>query len=180
MERITQVLLAFGIQLGRALLALLIQFGAPILALYLVLVVPTLFGCLGYSDRPGPGCYGLSSRGGLAEIGQHATAMLSYALFAARFLWPTAFLCTLVALLTKWRPRTPWVRSVFLGIVGFIGTGYLTAAAGWYFALSGIGLLVVATVGGAVAAGLVPGLIAPGQRSKRLVGFATRGSTPIR
>ena len=87
---------------------------------------------------------------------------------------------TLVALLTKWRPRTPWVRSVFLGIVGFIGTGYLTAAAGWYFALSGIGLLVVATVGGAVAAGLVPGLIAPGQRSKRLVGFATRGSTPIR
>ena len=54
MERITQVLLAFGIQLGRALLALLIQFGAPILALYLVLVVPPLFGCLVTQIALGP------------------------------------------------------------------------------------------------------------------------------
>lgn len=57
-------------------------------AFYLVLVVPPLFGCLSYSDRPGPGCYGLSSRVGLAEIA---------------FVWPAAFLCVLLALLTKRR-----------------------------------------------------------------------------
>ena len=184
MGRARQALLEFGTQLGGALLALLLQFGVPILALYLVLVIPPLFGCLGYSDRPGPGCYGLSSRVGLAEFWQHATTMLSYALFAARFLWPSAFLCTLLALLTKWRPRTKWVRSLLLGIPGFIGTGYLTAAAGWYFALSGTGPLVVAAVGGVVAACVLPKLIAPGQRSNTPleppVGFAARGSTPIR
>jgi hypothetical protein len=182
--RARQALIEFGSQLGRALLALLLQFGAPIVALYLVLVVPPLFGCLGYSDRPGPGCYGLNARVGLAEFGQHATITLSYALFAARFVWPAAFLCTLLALLTKWRPRTQWVRSVLLGVLGFVGTGYLTAAAGWYFALSGTGLLVVAVVGGGVAACVVPRLIAPGQRSNKPleppVGFAARGSTPIR
>jgi hypothetical protein len=161
------VLFEFGTQLGRALLALLLQYIAPIVALYLVLVVPPLFGCLSYSDRPGPGCYGLGSGGGLAELGQHATIMLSYALFAARFLWPVAFLCTLLALLTKWRPRTQWVRAVLLGISGFIATGYLTAAAGWYFALSGTGGLIVAAVGGAVAACVLPRLIAPGQRSNK-------------
>ena len=165
MGSVTQVLVAFVSQLGRALLALLIQFVAPILALYLFLVVPPLFGCVGYSDRPGPGCYGLSSGVGFGQIGQHAIEMLSYALFAARFLWPIAFLCTFMALLTKWRPRTLWVRAVLLGIVGFLGTGYLTAAAGWYFALSGVGPLVVAAVGGVVAACLLPRLIAPGQRS---------------
>jgi hypothetical protein len=110
--------------------------------------------------------------------------MLSYALFAARFLWPIAFLCTFLALVTKWRPRTQWVRSVLLGILGFVGTGYLTAAAGWYFALSGTALLVVAAVGGAVAASVLPRLIAPGQRSNRPleppVGFAAPGSTPVR
>jgi hypothetical protein len=173
---ITQVLVAFLTQLGRALLALLIQFGAPVLALYLFLVVPPLFGCLGYSDRPGPGCYGLSSRVGLGEIGQHATEMLSYALFAARFLWPIAFVCTFVALLTKWRPRRQWVRAVLLGVVGFLGTGYLTAAAGWYFALSGSGPVVVAAVGGAVAACLLPRLIAPSQRSNNRL--ERSGSTP--
>jgi hypothetical protein len=99
--RARQMLVEFGSQLGRALLALLLQYGAPIAALYLVLVVPPLFGCLSYSDRPGPGCYGLRSAVGLAELGQHTTTMLSYALFTARFLWPTAFLCTLLALLTK-------------------------------------------------------------------------------
>jgi uncharacterized membrane protein YeaQ/YmgE (transglycosylase-associated protein family) len=93
--------------------------------------------------------------------------MVSYALFAARFLWPPALLCIFVALLTKWRPRTPWVRSLLLGIVGFIGTGYLTAAAGWYMALSGTGALVVAIVGGAVAALVVPRFIAPGRWSNR-------------
>jgi uncharacterized membrane protein YeaQ/YmgE (transglycosylase-associated protein family) len=93
--------------------------------------------------------------------------MLSYALFAAQFLWPAAFLCTLLALLTTRRPRTQWVRSVLLGILGSVGTGYLTAAAGWYFALSGMGLLVVAVVGGAVAACFLPRLIAPDQRSNQ-------------
>jgi hypothetical protein len=161
------VLVEFGTQLGRALLALLFQYGAPIVALYLVLVVPPLFGCLSYSDRPGPGCYGLRSGVGLAELGQHTTTMLSYALFTGRFLWPIAFLCTLLALLTKWRPRTQWVRGVILGIPGFIGTGYLTAAAGWYFALSGTAVLVVAAVGGVVAACVLPRLIAPGERSNK-------------
>jgi hypothetical protein len=165
--RARQALVEFGTQLGCALLALVLQFAVPIVALYLVLVVPPLFGCLGYSDRPGPGCYGLSSRVGLAEYGEHATAVLSYALFAARFLWPSAFFCTLLALLTKWRPRTQWVRSVLLGVLGFIGTGYLTAAAGWYFALSGTGLLVVAAFGGAVAACVLPRLITASQRSNR-------------
>ena len=174
MGRARQVLVEFGTQLGRALLALLLQFVAPVVALYLVLVVPPLFGCLSYSDRPGPGCYGLSSRVGLAEIAQHATTMVSYALFAARFVWPAAFLCVLVALLTKWRPRTRWVRALLLGIVGFITTGYVTAAAGWYMALSATAALAVALVGGAVAALLIPRLIAP------TAGFAARGSAPGR
>jgi len=182
--RARQAFAEFGSQLGRALLALLLQFVAPIVALYLVLVVPPLFGCLSYSDRPGPGCYGLSSRVGLAEIAQHATTMVPYALFAARFVWPAAFLCVLVALLTKWRPRTRWIRALLLGIVGFIATGYVTAAAGWYMALSGTAALAVALVGGAVAALLIPRLIAPGQRPNTplepTVGFAARGSAPGR
>ena len=70
MGRAKQILAEFGAQLGRVLLALLLQFGVPIVALYLALVVPPLFGCLSYSDRPGPGCYGLSSRVGLAEAGR--------------------------------------------------------------------------------------------------------------
>jgi hypothetical protein len=53
-EQAKQVVIAFATQIGRALLALVIQFGAPIVALYLALVVPPLFGCLDYSDRPGP------------------------------------------------------------------------------------------------------------------------------
>ena len=179
-----QVLVEFGTQLGRALLALLVQFIAPIIALYLVLVVPPLFGCLSYSDRPGPGCYGLRSGVGLAEVAQHASAMVSYALFAARFLWPAAFLSVLMALLTKWRPRTRWFRALLLGIVGFVATGYLTAAAGWYMALSGTAALAVALVGGAVAALLLPKLIAPGQRSNKPLeptgGFAARSSAPSR
>jgi len=162
-----QPIVALVTQLGRVLLALLIQFGAPILALYLFLAVPPLFGCLGHSDRPGPGCYGSSSRVGLAEIGQLATAMLPFARFAARFLWPIAILCTLLALLTKWRPRTQWIRRVLLSLVGFIGTGYLIAAAGWYFALSGTGATFVAAVGGIVAAWVLPRLIAPVRRPNR-------------
>lgn len=63
MRPITLVLVAFFTQLGRALLALLIQFAAPVLAAYLFLVIPPLFGRVGYSDRPGPGCYGLSLSG---------------------------------------------------------------------------------------------------------------------
>jgi hypothetical protein len=160
--RATEILAEFGTQLGRSLLALLLQFGVPVVALYLALVVPPLFGCLSYSDRPGPGCYGLTSRVGLAEAAQYATLMLDYAFFAARFLWPSAFLCTFVALVTKWRPRTQWVRGILLGVLGFSGTGYLTAAAGWYFALSGTAVLVVAAVGAAVAACVLPRLIAPG------------------
>jgi uncharacterized membrane protein YeaQ/YmgE (transglycosylase-associated protein family) len=164
---IKAALVAFGIELGRTLIALVIQFAAPILVLYLVLTVPPLFGCLGYSDRPGPGCYGLSSRVGVSEFAHHATAMVSYAVFAGRFLWPSAFLCILLALLTKWRPRTRWLRATLLGIVGFLATGYLMAAAGWYMALSGTGALVVALAGAAVAAFLVPRLIAPGHRSNK-------------
>jgi hypothetical protein len=99
--RATEILAEFGTQLGRSLLALLLQFGVPVVALYLALVVPPLFGCLSYSDRPGPGCYGLTSRVGLAEAAQYATLMLDYAFFAARFLWPSAFLCTFVALVTE-------------------------------------------------------------------------------
>ncbi len=174
MGRARQVLVEFGTQLGRALLALLFQFVAPIVALYLVLVVPPLFGCLSYSDRPGPGCYGLSSRVRPAEIAQHATTMVSYALFAAPFVWPAAFLCVLVALLTKRRPRTRWVRALLLGIVGFVATGYVTAAAGWYMALSGTAASAVALVGGVVAALFIPRFIAPP------VGFAVRGSAPGR
>ena len=154
-----------GRQLGRALLALVLQFATPIVALYLVLVIPPLFGCLSYSDRPGPGCYGLRSRIGFADIAQHATAMLSYAVFSARFLWPVAVLCTLLALLTTWRPRTQWLRSIVLGFFGFFGTGYLTAAAGWYFALSGTAVVVVAAVGAAVAACAQPKLITPAPQS---------------
>ena len=184
MGRAKEILAEFGTQLGRALLALLLQFSVPIIALYLALVVPPLVGCLSYSDRPGPGCYGLSSRVGLGEAREYATAMLDHAFFAARFLWPSAFLCTFLALVTKWRPRTQWVRSVLLGALGFVGTGYLTAAAGWYFALSGTAVLVVAAVGAAFAACALPRLIAPGQRSNRplepTVGSAARGSTPLR
>ena len=152
--------------LGRALLALGLQLATPIVALYLVLVIPPLFGCLSYSDRPGPGCYGLRSRIGFADFAQHATAMLSYAFFSARFLWPVAVLCTLLALLTTWRPRTQWLRSIFLGFLGFFGTGYLTAAAGWYFALSGTAVVVVAAVGAAVAACALPKLITPAPRPR--------------
>jgi len=159
--RIQRALVAFGPELGRALIALIIQFGAPILALYLVLTIPPLVGCVSYSDRPGPGCYGLSSRFGLKEFAHHATAMVSYALFAGLFLWPSAFLCILLALLTRSRPRTRWVRATLLGIIGVVATGYLTAAAGWYMALSGTGALAVALAGAAVAAFLVPKLIAP-------------------
>jgi len=162
-----QVLVEFGTQLGRTLVALVLQFAAPLVALYLVLVIPLLFGCLSYSDRPGPGCYGVPSGVGLREVAQHATTMLSYAMFAGRFLWPVAFLCTFLALLTKWRPRTQWLRAIFLGLLGFIGTGYLTAAAGWYFAVSGTAVLVVAAVGAMVAALVLPKLIAPGQRSNK-------------
>ena len=168
-ERGKEVLVELGTPLGRALLGLVLQFTAPIVALYLVLVIPPLFGCLSYSDRPGPGCYGLRSRVRLADIAQHSTAMLSYASFSARFLWPIAFLCTLLALLTKWRPRTQWLRSIFLGFLGFFGTGYLTAAAGWYFALSGPAVMVVAAVGAGVSACALPKLIAPAQRSDKAV-----------
>jgi hypothetical protein len=59
-------------------------------------------------------------------------------------------------------------------IVGFITTGYVTAAAGWYMALSGTAASAVALVGGAVAALLIPRFIAPP------VGFAVRGSAPGR
>ena len=93
------------------MLALLLQYVAPMVALYLVLVVPPFFGYLSYSDRPGPGCYGLGSGVGLGELGQHATSMLSYALLAARFLWPMAFLCTLLALLSR-------VRSISRALAG--------------------------------------------------------------
>lgn len=92
--------------------------------------------------------------------------MLSYAFFSARFLWPIAVLCTLLAPVTKWRPRTQWLRSMGLGFFAFIGTGYLTAAAGWYFALSGAAVVVVASVGAAVAACALPKLITPAQPSR--------------
>ena len=162
MRPITQELLAFVTHVGRALLALLIQLAAPVLALCFFLVVPSWLGCLGYAVRPGFPCYGWSSGIGLVE---HATAMLPLALAAARPLWPFAFLCTLVALLTKWRPRTQWVRAGLLGTIGFVGTRGATASADWY--VSGTGLFATAAVGGAVAACVLPRLIVPGQRLNR-------------
>ena len=144
-------------QLG---LAFLIQFGVTILALYLFLAVPPLFGCLGYSDRPGAGCYGGAFNISLQQFVQHSNAMLGYAGFGAMFLWPPAVLCSLIAVATRKWPRFRSIRALVLGTVGFVSTSYLTAGVGWYFALSAVGVLIIALVGAGMAACVVPRLLA--------------------
>jgi len=179
MESLRQGFVVFGRDLARTLVALVTQFAAPLLALYLFLVIPPLFGCLGYSDRPGPGCRGFDSRLPLGQFAQYAADMASYPLFAALFLWPVAFLCVFIALMTRRRPRTRSIRATALGVIGFLATGYLITGVGWYFALSGLGALMVALVGGAVAACIVPRLIPPVQRSNNALersGFAGRSA----
>lgn len=162
MRAMRPALLAFVAPFVRVLLALLIQLAAPVLTLCFFLVVPSWLGCLGYALPPSFPCYGWPTGIGLIE---HATAMLPVAFILARPFWAFACFCTIVALLTKWRPRTQWVRAGLLGIVGFVGARVATASVDWY--VSRTGLFVIAGVGGAVAAGVLPRLIARGQRLTR-------------
>lgn len=124
---------------------LLLVTGTPLVAM----VVMTFVGYMSYSDRPGPGWYGLrlgiSARELWFFVGWWAFTTLT-AIPAAAVLY--AFCAALRAM------RAPrWLLAALCGLVSLFVSMYLFLAAGWYIALS------IEPVAVAGLAGLVYGLV---------------------
>src|SRR5688500_18651912 len=103
----------------------------------------TLVGYVDHSDRPGPGWSGLrlaiAVREALLFIERGAqTAMSAVPLGAVLF-------CVSRVLLVL---RTPeWLLAALRGIVALLISVMLTAATGWYIAISGVAVVIAALAG---------------------------------
>lgn len=144
--------------IGRAVTAAIFSFLRS-LALYLAVVVGgvTLFlvlvpllGYLPYSDRPGPGWYGVFPALGWYAFWKNAGEMLGYGLFLGLlFIVPGAVALLIIRGIERWLPFSTVVRILEILLAALFAGGWMLSA-GWYIA-AGWPLVALALVLGAVA-----------------------------
>ena len=129
---------------------LLVAFGTSVVAL----VVMAFVGYVPYSDRPGPGWYGLR----LAITAREVEFFVGWWAFTGLYAMPVgALLFALQDVLRLVRaPR--WLVTTVCGLAGFVLSGYLAAATGWYIAISEVPVIVAAFAGGLYGALVLPRL----------------------
>jgi hypothetical protein len=120
------------------------------------LIVARVVGYLPYSDRPGPGWYGLFAGATLEGVVRSTGFVLGWALFAIPFSI-FAILPTLSAVrIFEWA-GFPRVLNVSIGAgVGAVGTLYLVLGMGWYIALDSYTPWLSAFLGAVYGALLLP------------------------
>jgi hypothetical protein len=126
----------------------LVAFGAPLVAM----VVMSFVGYVPYSDRPGPGWYGLR----LAITAREIQFFVEWWAFTGLYAMPVgALLFALQGVLRAVRaPR--WLVATICGVAAFVLSASLALATGWYIAISEVPVAVAALAGGVYGAFLLP------------------------
>jgi hypothetical protein len=152
----------------------LVAFGAPLVAM----VVMAFVGYVPYSDRPGPGWYGLR----LGVTAREIQFFVGWWAFTGLYAMPVgALLFALQGVLRIIRVPRRLVATI-CGLAGFLLSAYLAAATGWYIAISAVPVVVAAVAGSLYGALVLPRLpIAIASASGRLSvsRLAVAGAIPV-
>ena len=111
------------------------------------LTVAPVFGYVPYSDRPGPGWYGKFPALSWTQFWHGAVDMFDWALLLVPYAVVAGLILFTVARLLE-RFRTPRVAvAIVCAVVGWIGSGYVVMAIGWYIAIGGVAVDLAAALG---------------------------------
>src|SRR5262245_61772135 len=149
--RVAQWIVRQALGLAQAVgLYLLVAFGAPLVAM----IVMAFVGYAPYSDRPGPGWYGLR----LAITAGEIRFFVEWWAFTGLYAMPVGVLLFALEGVLRVVRAPGRLVAVVCGLAAFVLSAYLPLAAGWYIAISEVPVVVAPLAGGIYGALVLPRL----------------------
>jgi hypothetical protein len=110
----------------------------------LVMFAADSVGYLSYSDRPGPGWYGLHPHFSISDA-EFIVGFVAFAAVLSVFTVVVPGLMLLAVALRRWRAR-PFIVGLVIGPLIALATVWVFAAAGWYVAIGAPFIVIAAAL----------------------------------